>query len=216
MNLHNTLVQTPDTFRRTRLPAQEPFLPRQQSLHRNQSRPRGHSPSTRQQRSRTRSMSPHSRYSPPRDRTIRFTAAVPPMPQRNRRSRIDDIEPSADNFPIMDRHIRRNRSSTPSTPPPEYEEYNQTRFMQLPVESLDDDFSTMPTEQSPPQPQRIRQRAVPILNPGTIPGELINQNEIHHTRINEQHLPENENRPRFQSEATKEQFPEVDIPIQRD
>jgi hypothetical protein len=216
MNLHNTLVQTPDTFRRTRLPAQEPFLPRQQSLHRNQSRPRGHSPPNRQQRSRTRSMSPYGRYSPPRDRTIRFTAAVPPMPQRSRRSRIDDIEPSTDNFPTMDRQIRRNRSSIPSTPPPEYEEYNQTRFMQLPVESLDDDFSTVPKEQIPPQPQRIRQRAVPILNSGTIPDQVSEQNEIHHTRINEQHLPENEIGPRFQSVTTNEQFPDEDIPIQRD
>jgi hypothetical protein len=161
-------------------------------------------------------MSPYSRYSPPRDRTIRFTAAVPPMPQRNRRSRIDDIEPSADNFPTMDRHIRRNRSSTPSTPPPEYEEYNQTRFMQLPVESLDDDFSTAPKEQLPPQPQRIRQRAVPILNPGTIPDQINNQSEIHYTRTNEQHPPENEIRPRFHSETINEQFPEEDIPIQRD
>jgi hypothetical protein len=216
MNLHNTLVQTPDTFRRTRLPAQEPFLPRQQSLHRNQSRPRGHSPSTRQQRSRTRSISPYGRHSPPRDRTIRFTAAVPPMPQRNRRSRIDDIESSTDNFLTMDRQIRRNRSSTPSTPPPEYEEYNQAQFMQLPVESLDDDFSTVPKEQIPPQPQRIRQKAIPILNSENTPGRVNDQNEIHHTGITQQHPPENEARPRFQSETTNEQFPEEDIPIQRD
>jgi hypothetical protein len=161
-------------------------------------------------------MSPYGRYSPPRDRTIRFTAAVPPMPQRNRRSRIDDIEPSADNFQIMDRQIRRNRSTTPSTPPPEYEEYNPAQFMQLPVEPLDDDFSTEPKEQILPQPQRIRQRAVPILNPGTIPGRTNDQNEIQHTRINEQHLPENEIGPRFQSETTSEQLLDEDIPIQRD
>jgi hypothetical protein len=161
-------------------------------------------------------MSPYSRYSPPRDRTIRFTAAVPPMPQRNRRSRIDDIEPSADNFPTMDRHIRRNRSSTPSTPPPEYEEYNQARFMQLPVEPLDDDFSTASKEQIPPQPQRIRQRAVPILNSVNIPSQINNQSETYHLGTNEQNTPENEIRPRFQSETTNEQFPEEDIPIQRD
>jgi hypothetical protein len=161
-------------------------------------------------------MSPYGRYSPPRDRTIRFTAAVPPMPQRNRRSRIDDIEPNADNFKIMDRQIRRNRSTTPSTPPPEYEEYNPARFMQLPVEPLDDDFSTMLKEQIPPQPQRIRQRAVPILNPETIPGRTNDQNEIQHTEMSVQHLPENEIGPRFQSEATNGQSPEEDIPIQRD
>ncbi len=161
-------------------------------------------------------MSPYTRYSPPRDRTIRFTAAVPPMPQRNRRSRIDDIEPSADNFPTMDRHIRRNRSSTPSTPPPEYEEYNQSQFMQLPVEPLDDDFSTAPKEQVPPQPQRIRQKAVPILNPGTTPGQISDQTGIYHTRTSEQNLPEYEIRPRLQSETTNEQFPEEDNLIQRD
>jgi hypothetical protein len=139
MNLHNTPVRTPDMSRRARLPAQEPFLPRQQSLHRNQSQPRRHSPAARQQRSRTRSMSPYSRYSPPRDRTIRFTAAVPPMPQRNRRSRIGDIEPSTDNFSVTDRqqYSRRIRSHIHSTPPTEYEEYNQTHFMQLPAEPLD-------------------------------------------------------------------------------
>jgi hypothetical protein len=161
-------------------------------------------------------MSPYSRYSPPRDRTIRFTAAVPPMPQRNRRSRIDIIEPSADNFPTMERHIRRNRSSTPSTPPPEYEEYNQARFMQLPVEPLDDDFSTASKEQTPPQPQRTRQRAVPILNPENIPGQINDQSGTYHIRTNEQNTPENEIRSRFQSETTNAQFPEEDIPIQRD
>jgi hypothetical protein len=88
--------------------------------------------------------------------------------------------------------------------------------MQLPVESLDDDFSTVPKEQIPPQPRRIRQKAVPILNPETIPGRINDQNEIHHTGINEQHLPENETRPRIQSETVNEQFPEEDIPIQRD
>jgi hypothetical protein len=116
----------------------------------------------------------------------------------------------------MDRQIRRNRSSTPSTPPPEYEEYNQAQFMQLPVESLDDDFSTVPREHIPPQPQRIRQKAVPTLNNETIPSRLNNQSEIHHTRTNEQHPLENEIRPRFQSETINEQFPEEDIPIQRD
>jgi hypothetical protein len=159
-------------------------------------------------------MSPYNRYSPPRDRTIRFTAAVPPMPQRNRRSRIDNIEPNADNFPTTDRNIRRNRSSTPSTPPPEYEEYNQARFMQLPVESLDDDFSKTPKEQIPPQPQRVRQRTVPVLNPGTITAQISVQSEIHHTITSEQHPPENELRPRLQSETISEQFPEEDIPIQ--
>jgi hypothetical protein len=160
-------------------------------------------------------MSPYSRYSPPRDRTIRFTAAVPPMPQRNRRSRIDDIEPSADNFPTMERHIRRNRSSTPSTPPPEYEEYNQARFMQLPVEPLDDDFSTASKEHILPQPQRTRQRAVPILNSENIPGQN-NQSVTYQIRTDEQNTPENEIRSRFQSETTNEQFPEDNIPIQRD
>jgi hypothetical protein len=216
MNLHNTLAQTPDTFRRARLPAQEPFPPRQQSLHRNQSQSRRHSPSTRQQRSRTRSMSPYGRYSPPRDRTIRFTAAVPPMPQRNRRSRIDDIEPSADNFSIMDRQNRRNRSPTPSTPPPEYEEYNRAQFMQLPVEPLDDDFSTIPVEQFPPQPQRTKQRAVPIPNPGTTPGRINDSFETHQTNSNIQHLPESETRPRFQSETTNEHFSDEASQIQRD
>jgi hypothetical protein len=161
-------------------------------------------------------MSPYGRYSPPRDRTIRFTAAVPPMPQRNRRSRITDVEPSADNFQTVDRQVRRDRSTTLSTPPPEYEEYNPARFMQLPVEPLDDDFSAIPNEQILPQPQRIRQRAVPILNPGIIPGRTNDQNEIQHTEINEQHLLENETRLRFQSETTSEHLPDEDIPIQRD
>jgi hypothetical protein len=161
-------------------------------------------------------MSPYSRYSPPRDRTIRFTAAVPPMPQRNRRSRIDNIELNTDNFPTADRNIRRDRSSTPSTPPPEYEEYNQNRFMQLPVGSLDDDFSITPKEQIPPQPQRIRQKAIPVLNPGTIPAQISLQSEIHHATPSEQLPPENEIRTRLQSETISEQFPEEDIPIQRD
>jgi hypothetical protein len=138
------------------------------------------------------------------------------MPQRNRRSRIDIIEPSADNFPTMERHIRRNGSSTPSTPPPEYEEYNQARFMQLPVEPLDDDFSTASKEHIPPQPQRIRQRAVPILTPGNIPGQINDQSETYHIRTNEPNTSETEIRPRFQNETTNEQFPEQNIQIQQD
>jgi hypothetical protein len=115
----------------------------------------------------------------------------------------------------MDRQNRRNRSPTPSTPPPEYEEYNQAQFMQLPVEPLDDDFSTIPVEQLPPQPQRIKQRAAPIPNPG-IPGRVNESIETHQTNSNIQHRPESENRPRFPSENTNEQFPDEDIPIQRD
>jgi hypothetical protein len=218
MNLHNTLVHTPDTSRRARLPAQEPFLPRQQSLHRNQSQARRHSPSTRQQRSRTRSVSPYSRYSPPRDRTIRFTAAVPPMPQRNRRSRIDDIEPSTDNFSIMDgqQYNRRNRSPTPSTPPPEYEEYNQTHFMQLPVEPLDGDFSTIPVEPLSPQPQRIKQKATPVSNLGITPVQNNNPIRTHQPNSNIQHRPENETRSRIQEEDTDEYFPDESIQTQQD
>jgi hypothetical protein len=138
------------------------------------------------------------------------------MPQRNRRSRIDIIEPSADNFPTIERHIRRNRSSTPSTPPPEYEEYNQARFMQLPVEPLDDDFSTASKEQIPPQPQRIRQRAVSILTPGNIPGQINDQSETYLNRTSEQNTSETEIGANFQSETVKEQFPEPDIQIQQD
>ncbi len=78
------------------------------------------------------------------------------------------------------------------------------------------DFSITPKEQIPPQPQRIRQRAVPVLNPGTIPAQINVQSEIHHTRTSEQHPSENEIRPRLQSETISEQFPEEDIPIQRD
>jgi hypothetical protein len=162
-------------------------------------------------------MSPYGRYSPPRDRTIRFTAAVPPMPQRNRRSRIDDIEPSADNFSIMDRQQhRRNRSPTPSTPPPEYEEYNQAQFMQLPAEPLDDDFSTILVEQFPPQPQRTKQRAIPIPNPGITPGQNNDTIETQQTSNNIQHLPGSETRPRFQNENACEHFPDEAIQIQRD
>jgi hypothetical protein len=88
--------------------------------------------------------------------------------------------------------------------------------MQFPVEPLDDDFSTAPKEQIPPQPQRIRQRAVQILNPETIPGQISDQSETYHIRTNEQNPPEYEIRPRFRSETTNEQYPEEDIPIQRD
>jgi hypothetical protein len=163
-------------------------------------------------------MSPYSRYSPPRDRTIRFTAAVPPMPQRNRRSRIDDIEPSTDNFSIMDRqqHNRRIRSPTPSTPPPEYEEYNQTHYMQLPVEPLDDDFSTIPVEPPPPQPQRVKQRAVPVSNPGTTPMRNNDPIRIHQNNNNIQHRQEDENRPRIQNENADENFSDESIQIQQD
>jgi hypothetical protein len=138
------------------------------------------------------------------------------MPQRNRRSRIDDIEPSADNFSIMDRQQhRRNRSPTPSTPPPEYEEYNRAQFMQLPAESLDDDFSTIPVEQFPPQPQRTKQRAIPIPNPEITSG---NNDTIktHQTNSNIQHRPESETRPRFQNEIANKHFPDEAIQIQRD
>jgi hypothetical protein len=162
-------------------------------------------------------MSPYSRYSPPRERTIRFTAAVPPMPQRNRRSRIDDIEPSADNFSIMDRQQhRRNRSPTPSTPLPEYEEYNQTQFMQLPAEPLDDDFSTIPVEHFSPQPQRTKQKAIPIPNPGITPGQNNDPIGTHRTNCNIQHRPENETRPRFQNENANEHLPDEAIQIQQD
>jgi hypothetical protein len=116
----------------------------------------------------------------------------------------------------MDRQNRRNRSSTPSTPPPEYEEYNQAQFMQIPVEPLDDDFSTIPVEQFPPQPQRTKQRAVPIPNPETTPSRINDSFETHQINSNTQYRPESETRPRFQSETTNEQFPDEDIPIQRD
>jgi hypothetical protein len=163
-------------------------------------------------------MSPYSRYSPPRDRTIIFTAAVPPMPQRNRRSRIDDIEPSTDNFSTMDRQQfnRRIRSPTPSTPPPEYEEYNQTHFMQLPVEPLDDDFSTIPVKPLSPQPQRIKQKAIPVSNLGITPVQNNNQIRTHQTNSNIQHRPENETRSRIQDEDTDEHFPNDSIQIQQD
>ncbi len=115
----------------------------------------------------------------------------------------------------MNRQDRRNRSSTPSTPPPEYEDYNQAQFMRLPVEQLDDDFSTIPMEQLPPQPQRTKQRAVPIPNPGIAPGRTNDSNETLQISSNTHRL-EIETRPRFQSENTNEQFPDEDIPIQRD
>ncbi len=218
MNLHNTLINTPEAPRRARLPALEPFLPRQQSLHRNQSQNRRHSPPNRQRRSRTRSMSPYNRYSPPRDRTIRFTAAVPPMPQSNRRSRIDDIEPSPDNFSIIGRqqYNRRNRSPTPSTPPPEYEEYNQTHYMQPTVEPLDDDFSTSPVEPPPPQPQRIKQRAVPLPYSGTTPTRNHDPIRIQQDTSNIQHRQEEENRIRTQEENVEENLPDESIHIQQD
>jgi hypothetical protein len=88
--------------------------------------------------------------------------------------------------------------------------------MQLPVESLDDDFSMTSKEQIPPQPQRLRQRAIPVLNSGNIPAQINVQSEIHQAISNEQRHPENEIRTRLQSETTSEQFPEEDIPIQRD
>jgi hypothetical protein len=158
-------------------------------------------------------MSPYNRYSPPRDRTIRFTAAVPPMPQRNRRSRIDDIEPSADNFSIIDRqqHNRRNRSPTPSSPPPEYEEYNQTHIMQLPAEPLDDDFSTIPVEPPSPQPQRIRQKAIPVSNLGIAPVQNNNPIRTHQINSNMQHRLDNETRPRSQDGDADEHFPNESI-----
>jgi hypothetical protein len=117
----------------------------------------------------------------------------------------------------MDRQNRRNtsRSPTTSTPPPEYEEYNQAQFMQLPVETLDDDFSTMPVEQLPPQPQRIKQKAVPIPNPGITPGRTNDSNETLQISSNT-YRSESEIRPGFRSENTNEQFPDEDIPIQRD
>jgi hypothetical protein len=137
------------------------------------------------------------------------------MPQRNQRSRIDDIEPSADNFSIMNRQNRRNRSPTLSTPPPEYEEYNQAHFMQLPIELLDDDFSTISMEQLPPQPQRTKQRAVPIPSPGIAPGRTSDSDGTLQNSINT-HRSESETRPRFQNENISDQFPDEDIPIQRD
>jgi hypothetical protein len=140
------------------------------------------------------------------------------MPQRNRRSRIDDIEPSADNFSIEDRqqYNRRNRSLTSSTPPPEYEEYNQTHFMQLPAEPLDDDFSTVPIEHLSPQPQRIKQKAIPIPNPGITPRQNNDPIRTHQTISNIQHRPENEIRPGHQDEDTGENFPDETIQIQQD
>jgi hypothetical protein len=88
--------------------------------------------------------------------------------------------------------------------------------MQLPAEPLDDDFSTIPVEQFPPQPQRTKQRAVPIPNPGITPGRINDSIETLQVNSNIQHLPENETRPRFQSETTNERFPDEAIQIQQD
>jgi hypothetical protein len=117
----------------------------------------------------------------------------------------------------MDRQQhRRNRSPTPSTPPLEYEEYNQAQIMQLPAEPLDDDFSTIPVERLPPQPQRTKQRAIPIPNPGITPGQNNETIETQQTSRNIQHLPGSETRPRFQNENVNEHLPDETIQIQRD